>query len=69
MSKDKKIDLRSRYDIIMEEFEKEGKVYHFTDKENSEILKGLNEGLDDFNRQQTINQIESKRELKNIILD
>ncbi len=69
MGKDRKIDLRSRYDIVMEEFEKEGKVYHFTDEENSKIIKGLNEGMDDFNRQCIVNQIESERELKNIILD
>ncbi|MDB5254888.1 MAG: hypothetical protein JWL92_264 [Candidatus Nomurabacteria bacterium] len=61
--------LKSQYDIIIEQFERGGKVHVFTDKENMQIHRELNTGLDEFNRTCINNQIDSERELSTIVLN
>lgn len=61
--------LKSAYDLVMEEFEQQGKVVTYGDKENSAIISGLTNGLDDFLYAQKFNEKASELELNGIILN
>ena len=61
--------LKSQYELIMEEFEQEGKVVVYNEKESLAIIEDLNNGMDEFLYQQKINEKASELELSSIILN
>lgn len=64
-----KASLKSQYDLVMEEFEREGKVVTYGEEENSAIIKALNNGMEDFLYTQKLNEKASELELSGIILN
>jgi hypothetical protein len=65
----KMVNLKSRHDLIMEEFEKAGKVTTFTAEENASIVSGIYSGMSDFLYSQKKKEKASELELIGCILN
>jgi predicted HicB family RNase H-like nuclease len=61
--------IKSEYELLMEKFEKEGKVKNFSEEETHEIISELNKGLNDFLHKQKQNEKASEQELSGIVLN
>ncbi len=61
--------LKSQYELIMEEFEKEGKVVTYSEQDSLSIIEDINNGLEDFLHKQKISEKASELELSAIILN
>ena len=62
-------NIKSDYEKVLEQLVAESKVITFTDEESMKIAMELNEGMNDFIRQQRINEVQAEKELKNIHLN
>jgi hypothetical protein len=61
--------IKSEYDLLMEQYEKEGKVKTFTAEESLAIISELNKGKEDLIYKLKLNEIASAQELKEIVLN
>jgi hypothetical protein len=63
------MQLKSQYELVMEQFEQEGKVFTYTEQDSLAIVEDINNGMEDFLHKQKISEKASELELSGIILN
>jgi hypothetical protein len=61
--------IKSDNELLMEQYEKEGKVKTFTAEESLAIISELNKGMEDIIYKLKLNEKASAQELKKIVLN
>lgn len=61
--------IKSEYELLMDQYEKEGKVKTFTAEESLAIIRELNKGKEDLIYKLKLNEKAAAQELKEIVLN